>query len=334
MKKSLLLIIFSFLIGFSIFIFIGRWIGWEEICRAFSVFTGWQGLVIILLTFIISFLGNLRWQEILKDEGIDVPFFKLFRLYLGGYSIMYLFPSIILAGEFFRIFGLGKERGLSWKRTSPSVVIERVLEWTANLSIVFIGLFLFLFKISSWPKQILFIFGAAFLFFLFVIIVFYSKALRKRSIVHAIVKKVKRKELEEDNGFIEVENKVFDFFQPNSKPLKKGLFLSYLKAIIMQLRVWILILFLGKNVGFIHSFSILGFSYLSSMVPIPTSLGSHEAIQAAAFISIGLTASMAAAFAMIIRTAEVIISSVGLIYLAKTGFNFMNNKFEKNNENK
>lgn len=330
MKKPLILIIISFLIGFAVFLWLGKLIGWEEIGEAFEVFTGWQGLVILLFTFIIHFLGNLRWKEILSDEGIDVPFFKLFRIYLGGYAIMYLFPSIILAGEFFRVYGLGKERGLTWKRTSPSVIIERVLEWTGNLSVVFIGLFFFIFKIVSWPKQILIFFGLIFCFFFFAIIFFYSKALRKRSIVHMIVKKYEK----EENGLIEVENKVFEFFEPKSKAFKKGLIITYLRAFVMQARAWVLILFLGQNIGFINSFSVLGFSYLSTMIPIPTSLGTHEALQAIAFISIGLTASMAAVFALILRATEIIISSLGLVYVIKIGFNLMSNKFLEKNETK
>jgi len=96
----------------------------------------------------------------------------------------------------------------------------------------------------------------------------------------------------------------------------------------MQLRVWVLILFLGANVGLLHSFSILGFSYLSSMIPIPTSLGTHEAIQIGAFRSIGLPASMAAAFTLIIRAAEIILSLFGLVYLIRMGFNLKNNIYE------
>ncbi|HNP79329.1 MAG TPA: lysylphosphatidylglycerol synthase transmembrane domain-containing protein [Candidatus Pacearchaeota archaeon] len=325
MKNQLILIILSFIIGIIAFIFLGKWIGWEEIGKAFSVFTGIQGAVILFITLIIALLGNWGWREILKDQGIDIPFLNLFKIYLGGYSIMYLFPSILLAGEFFRMYGLGKERGLSWKRTAPSVIIERVLEWTSNLLVVFLGLFLFVFKINFFSKKIILFFGAAFCFFLFAIIFFYTVALRKRSIVHLIVKKYKE---EQESGLIEVENQVFNYFDLKSRYLIKGLALSFLRALVMQLRVWILILFLGENIGFLHSFLILGFSYLSSMIPIPTSLGTHEAIQIGAFRSIGLPVSMAAAFTLIIRAAEIVISLFGLVYIIRMGFNLKNNIYE------
>ncbi len=335
MKKPFLLILLSFILGAVIFVFLGRWIGWEEIGKAFEVFTGWQGLVIVILTFLIILLGSLRWKTILNSEDITISFFQLLKMYLGGYAIMYMFPTVLLAGEVFRVYGLGKKKNLSWSKTAASVIIERILEWTINLSVVVLGLCFFLFKKWFWPKELLIVFGAAFLFFSLALIYFYSNILTKRSIVHTIVKKFSGKEISENSGFLEVENMVFNFFRVQNPAAYKGFLISLFRAGIMQLRVWLLIWFLGANVGFLNSFAVLGFSYISGMVPIPTSLGSHEAIQAAAFVSIGLTASMAAAFTLIIRAAEVLVSSFGLVYIIKTGFNLMGDKFFLGkNENK
>jgi len=336
MKKPFLLILFSFVLGAVIFVFLGKWIGWEEIGRAFEVFTGWQGLVIVFLTLLILVLGSLRWKTILNSEDIPISFFELFKMYLGGYAIMYMFPTVLLAGEVFRVYGLAKKKNLNWSKTAASVIIERILEWTINLSVVVLGLCFFLFKKWFWPKELLIVFGGAFLFFSLALIYFYSNLLTKKSIVHTIVRKFSGKEISQSSGFLEVENMVFDFFRIQNPAAYKGFLISILRAAIMQLRVWLLIWFLGANIGFLNSFAVLGFSYISGMVPIPTSLGSHEAIQAAAFVSIGLTASMAAAFALIIRAAEVFISSFGLIYIIKTGFNLMGDKFflSKNNEDK
>ncbi|MDD5555542.1 MAG: lysylphosphatidylglycerol synthase transmembrane domain-containing protein [Candidatus Pacebacteria bacterium] len=327
MNKPFLLVLFSFILGAVIFVFLGKWIGWEEIGRAFDVFTGWQGLVVVLLTFLIISLGTLRWKTILNREDIKISLFELFKIYLGGYAIMYMFPTVLLAGEVFRVYGLGKKKNLNWSKTASSVIIERILEWTINLSVVILGLSFFLFKKWFWPKELLIVFGGAFLFFSLALVFFYSNLLTKKSIVHLIVKKFSGREISENSSFLEVENMVFNFFRPQNKALYKGFLISLFRAAVMQLRVWLLIWFLGANIGFFNSFAILGFSYVSGMVPIPTSLGSHEAIQAAAFLSIGLTASLAAAFALIIRAAEVLISSFGLIYIIKTGFNLMSNKF-------
>lgn len=335
MNKPFLLVLFSFILGAAIFVFLGKWIGWEEIGRAFDVFTGWQGLVIVFLTFLIISLGNLRWKTVLNSEGIPISFFSLFKIYLGGYAIMYMFPTVLMAGEVFRVFGLGKKKNLEWSKTAASVIIERILEWTINLSVVILGLSFFLFKKWFWPKELLIVFGGAFLFFSLALVFFYSNLLTKKSIVHLIVKRFNGREISENSGFLEVENMVFNFFKVQNPAVYKGFLISLFRAAVMQLRVWLLVWFLGANIGFFNSFAVLGFSYISGMVPIPTSLGSHEAIQAAAFLSIGLTASLAAAFTLIIRAAEVLTSSFGLIYIIKTGFNLMSNKFFlSKNENK
>jgi uncharacterized protein (TIRG00374 family) len=334
--KQKLLLISSFLLGLIIFLWLGKIIGWGEVGRAFSVFTGWQGAVMVLLSFSIAFIGNWRWKEILKDSGIQIPFFSLFKIYLGGYAMMYLFPILVWGGEAFRVYGLGKEKNLSWRKTFSSVIIERVLEWTINIVVIFLGLSFFLYKVYLPPKELIMVFGIALVFFVSIITYFYVFALGKKSIVRQVVRNFLRKEVSDDNGMLMVENDVFNFFQFQNPSFWKGIALSVLRALMMQARGWLLIFFLGSWIGFFPSLAILGFTYLSSMIPIPTSLGSHEAVQFYAFTSLGLTASMATAFTLIIRAAEIIVSSVGLIFLIRTGFNLVGDKFlayDKNQQN-
>ncbi len=104
----------------------------------------------------------------------------------------------------------------------------------------------------------------------------------------------------------------------------KGVGLSFLRAAVMYVRTWLLIVFLlGKGIGLLPALSILGFSYLAVMIPIPAALGSHEAIQTFAFNSLGLGASSATAFTMIIRGAELIIALAGIMILFKFGIGFI-----------
>lgn len=323
--KQELLFGLSLILGLVIFFQLGKVIGWEEIGEAFSVFTGWQGVVIVILSFLIAAIGNWRWKEILKDSGIEVPFINLFKIYLGGYSMMYLMPILIWGGEAFRVYGLTKEKDISWKKTFASVIIERVLEWTINIVVIFLGLAFFLYNVYLPPKELVLVFGISFVFFVSIISFFYIKAIGKKSIVRSIVKRFWKKEVSDDNGFISVENDVFKYFQWG-RGFGKGIALSVLRALVMQLRVWILIIFLGKMLGFLPSLSILGFTYLSSMIPIPTSLGSHEAIQFFAFTSLGMLASMATVFTMILRAAEIVVSSVGMAFLLSTGFKLAESK--------
>lgn len=326
-KRNIFLILISLLAGAGIFIWFGRVVGWDHAWQAFEVFKGWQGIVILALTFLIALIGNWRWYEILKDKQVNVSFRKIFDSYLGGYAMMYLFPIIFLSGEIFRIFSLVKEEKIQISKAASSVIIERILEWTINILVILFGLF-FLFSRLNLPIQVLYIFGTALVFFIGSIGFFYFKALSQKSIVSGLIKKIVHKEIAKSNNILEIENEVLIFFQPGSKPLMKGLILSLLRAGVMLVRVWLLIIFLGGiSIDFITSLSILGFSYFSALVPIPTSLGAHEIIQVAAFNAFHLESSMVTAFTMIIRGAEIVVSVLGLGFLLKKGFNIVEEKF-------
>ncbi len=336
-SKQKILVIFSFLLGLAIFLWLGKMIGWREIGESFSVFTGWQGLVIVALSFLIAAIGNWRWREILRDAKTEVPFWDLFKVYLGGYSMMYLLPILVWGGEAFRVYGLTKEKKIPWQKTFASVVIERVLEWTMNIFIIFLGIIFFvLYKYETHlpSKEIILIFGAALVFFISIISYFYVKALGKKSIVRGLVRKFGGRELDDNHSLMVVENEIFNFFQLDNPSFLKGVFLSLLRALAMQLRGWILIIFLGFSIGFWSSLSILGFTYTSSLIPIPAALGSHEVIQVFAFTALGMEASTATAFTMIIRTAEIIVSTLGILFIIRTGFNLVGSKFLNYDEDK
>ena len=72
--KTLLLFLASLLIGVGLFFWIAGIVGWGEIKNAFLAFTGWQGLVILGLTFLMALVGTWKWKEILKGRRERVKF--------------------------------------------------------------------------------------------------------------------------------------------------------------------------------------------------------------------------------------------------------------------
>jgi uncharacterized membrane protein YbhN (UPF0104 family) len=169
------------------------------------------------------------------------------------------------------------------------------------------------------------IFGGVFLFFAAGIALFYFKSFKRESIVRLFFRGG-------NNQPLEVEKEIFNFFKPKKKAMWRGFALSFLRATIMLFRTWVLIIFLGKTIGALPALSILGFSYLAVMVPIPTALGSHEAIQVFAFKSLALGASTATAFTMIIRGAELIFALAGVMLLFRLGIELLRNTLFKKAE--
>lgn len=290
----------------------------------FSSFSIWQGLVILFITLIIAILGTWKWKEILKGQGVGVSFFSLFSPYLAGFALMFLASIMVFGGEVFRAYRLKQKNSVPWPKGMASVIIDRVIEWTTNLAVIVLGAAVFLYNIGLPPKNLFIIFGGFFIAFAIGIGYFYLKIYKRESFVEAIISFFGGKQLKEDSAFFEIENEIFKFFRWEEPQMLKSFAISFLRTGAMLFRVWLLILFLGKDSSFLASLSILGFSYLAAMIPIPTALGSHEAIQAYAFNSLGLGVSTATVFTMIIRGAELILSLAGLIILFRLGFVLIN----------
>jgi len=328
MRKFLLFLV-SLLIGIGLFVWILKIVGWQEIKRAFLVFTGWQGLVIFGLTLLMMLIGNWKWMEILKGENIKISFRELFRPYLAGFSVMFLAPILLLAGEIFRGYILKAKNFVPWSKGMASVFIDRILEWTANLAVIFFGTLFFLIAIGLPPVKLIIIFGGAFLFFAGGISYFYLKTFKRESVARFFLRTLSLERYNHANSILDIEKEIFNFFKPKKMAMWRGFGLSFLRAAAMYLRAWLLILFLGKTTGGLSALSILGFTYLAAMIPIPTALGSHEAIQTFGFNSLGLGASTATAFTMIIRGAELIVALIGVIILYRLGVGLIRNTLFK-----
>lgn len=314
--KKILFSIVLFLIGVRLFLEISKHVGWEEIKAGFFAFSGYQGIIILALTFLMVLIGAWRWKMILKIQGVEISLKELFKPYLLGFSMMYLFPIVAFGGEVFRGYFLKKKNKVPWSKGMASVFIDRILEWTVNLMVMFLGIGFFLFNIGLPPRNLAIGLGLCFLFFIILTAVFYFKTFKKESVVKNILKI--------NNGqAIEVEKEIFNFFKPKERPMWKGFAISFLRGGVMLLRNWLLILFLAKNIGFWPVLSVLGFSYLAVIIPIPMSLGSHEFIQIYAFNGLGLSSGTAAAFTMIIRGAEVILALAGIAIFFHTGLEIL-----------
>ena len=330
--KQILLLLISFVIGIGLFVWIAGAVGWENIKDAIFTFTGWQGLVILGLTVLMALVGTWKWREILKGNGVSVSFMSLLNPYLAGFSIMFLAPILLWGGEVFRSYILRERNNVPWPKGMASVIIDRMLEWTANLAVIFFGGLFFLFIIGFPPLKLGIIFGGVFLILLVGVSFFYFKCVKRESFVSLFIKNGQNKPFE-------IEKEIFGFFKVKKKAMWKALSLSFLRASVMFVRAWFLILFLGKTIGALPVLSVLGFSYLAAMIPIPTALGSHEAIQTFAFGALGLGVSSATAFTMIIRGAELILSLFGIIILFRLGIILIKNilfkkidKLAENNE--
>jgi uncharacterized membrane protein YbhN (UPF0104 family) len=116
----------------------------------------------------------------------------------------------------------------------------------------------------------------------------------------------------QNSELLETEKETFNFFRPRNIHFWRMIGLSFFEELIVLFRIFLLISFFGKRISFPFALSVSGFSYLATMVPIPASLGVQDALQAFAFNSLGLGASLGTAFTLIIRAVEIVVALVGI----------------------
>lgn len=322
MLKKLLVFFVSLSVGIGLLVLAVRFIGWQEISSAFFIFAGWQGLIIFLLTLLMLFLGLWKWQVILKSQGYNLSFLKLTGPYLAGFSLTYLFPMITFGGEIFKGYILREKFSVPWKNGITSIFIDKILEFTSFLITIFAGIIFFLLEIGPLPKKLGIALGVFLFIVSFLIGFFYLKIFKKESIVKVLAKLLNRRKFL-NVELLEAESEVFSFFKYHKKALFQASFLAFLRVIVTWLRCWLLVIFLGKSIGFLSALSILGFYYFVYLIPIPAALGSHEIIQTFSFSALGLGTGAAPAFTMIQRGAELILALVGLIIFIPLGLGLL-----------
>ena len=119
---------------------------------------------------------------------------------------------------------------------------------------------------------------------------------------------------------MEIEKEMLSFLSPKKKKFWQGMALSFAKYFFLFLRVGAMVYFLTGVKNPIDYFAIFGFTNLAGLFPTPAALGSLEATGALAFKFMGLNAGAGPVFAMVLRGADILISLIGAVFLAKFTF--------------
>jgi len=320
--KRVLSFFISLVAGFGLLFWISRFIGWQETKSALMIFTGWHGMVIILLTFSMILAGALKWKMILKSQGYNLSHKEIIAPYFTCFSLIYLFPMVVFGGEIFRGYILREKHNIPWTKAISSVFIDKLLEITSFLATILAGTTYFLLKIGLPPKNLCFILGGFLLVCLAGIGFFYFKTFKRESIIKSLNRFLNLRP-ETGGDLLGIEKEVFKFFKVKRKELWYGLSLAFLRVAISWARCWVLIFFLGKSINIFSALTVLGFYYFATMIPIPAAIGSHEAAQVFAFNALGLGSGLAPAFTMIQRGAELIMAFIGLIIFFKLGMGLL-----------
>lgn len=328
--RKFILFLFSLWVGALLFWWVLTTVGWEKIKLAFQGFSVQAGLLILFLTILSALIRSLKWKTILKSQRYSIPLFRVFEYYLSGLSITFFFPMVVFGGEVFRGYDLKEKYSIPWSKSIASVIIDRILEITIYAITAIFGIAFFILKATFIPQKPYLIILLGIFLTLILISIFYFKTFKKESIIHPFLKRFNLQNSDGTETVIDVEKEIFQYFRPHKKAMWRGVALTILYELILFGRAALLILFLGKEFSILSTVSIVAFSALVMLIPIPASLGSHEAVQSFVFDSLGLGTNTAMAFVFIIRGVELVVALFGAVFFFKFGIQMLKSLIFKN----
>ncbi len=313
----------AFFVGAFLFYFIVKETGIETVLDAIGLFFGIKGVILLLVTLLIVFVGALRWRLILLSDDEDVPIILVIRYLIKGFTIDFLTPFSLFGGEAVKVFLMEKRVGV--RSAAFSSITDKIVDVTVHVFFLLTGISLFLFYATDLNKGVLFYAGAVIIVVLSVLALFYWKMAQKKSFLKWIfeVFGVSKKILEKtDNGKIvaDVEQKIIDFFSIKKRFFFKAILLSMIRHLLLALRVFLVLFFITSTPQLLVSLMIYGLIILSMMLPIPAAIGGMEAILALGFSALGLPLGMGVVIAIAVRSADLVVCGVGFLLFLKMSF--------------
>lgn len=253
----------------------------------------------IALWSIAATIRTLRWQRLLREAGIRIPFALAFRVFNAGLFLSIITPGKV--GDPARSALLKRASGESFSKSLPTIVVERVFDVTVIMLLGLLGMLsLPLGSVKSYFLTASLFYAAAIAFIIFVV----SSRARMESMLNFFLGVVpffpQAKGLREKvGGFSEgFHTSMTKFRRPNT--LLLTLFLTLAIWLIEGLIFYLAFYSIGLKISYSLALGALTISVLVSVLSfLPGGLGSSEFVLALLFGSVmgfGLAQVTSAAF--------------------------------------
>ena len=320
-KKNTLTLLLSLLLGLLILAYVISTAGWSDIANAFEMLSFYKYLFVFGFFFVIYLIILARWGIILNAIGYHLPFAKLLSLRLSEWAAGYITPFSRMGGEPLLAYLFKKECKIEYKKGIAVIVLNKVLDFAAALILAIIGILLFLFNYGGYlSEKVSFAILFAVLLLSAIIYMFFVKIAKKEGFFSRIsvhFKKIFHSSIH--GGILLVEKELHNFFVKNKRKIVITMCISLIIDLLTIANYKILALFLGINLSFIQLLMIFALITVAYLIPTPGSLGGLEGALALAFYAMGYGAGIGVAFALILRSFEVVLTGMGLLFISYFG---------------
>ncbi|PIU74984.1 MAG: hypothetical protein COS76_03170 [Candidatus Portnoybacteria bacterium CG06_land_8_20_14_3_00_39_12] len=325
--------VFSAVIGIVLFIGVIKKVGFKELLSVIGQLSLWQLFFLIILLVLFVFVSVCRWRLLLSmiNSG-QVSWLNSLKPWIADFAFSYLSPAPSFGGEplRLRIFKESKGDKVSWAQVAATIFIDKIFDATANLIIVILGVIMLFWQHAlSFPLRMMIIIIVT--LSLAVIGAGYYRMIRRQGFISTLAKlfHLSKSQLwQKIAGHVdEMEQVVHRFFSFKNPFFLPVIFLTILRMASVVARVYLVILFVSnQQIGLIGVVIILSSTFLIYFLPFPGGLGGFESSQAFLFVLLGLGAQQGLAYALVMRFAEMIPVSLGILVVLQASMkSFLNN---------
>jgi uncharacterized protein (TIRG00374 family) len=272
----------------------------------------WQIFALLGLNVIIYILVTLRWWLIVHAEKKDISFLPLLATRIAVFGVSYFTLGPQVGGETLQVLVLQRNYGMTYTRATSTVVMDKLLEFLANLVLLGVGLTAIvragIFSANE-PSSFAGLVGLLALLLwtpIHIFLMYHGKYP-----VSAVLRKFS------NNKFVRfvaaAERLAGTFCRRHLLALVSAIFVSMFAALGMVIEFFCITSFLGIHLSFWQIIAVWMAGWLAFLVPLPGGLGALEASQVFAFGTFGISAVLAISVTLLIRARDLLIGGLGLL---------------------
>jgi hypothetical protein len=339
LKKAFLAL--SLLVGIGIFIFvIGQFGGFAKTIEAVG-HVGWLGVAIFVAVSSLTLAApGVGWWILMRGEGLKVTLWSTLKANFMGFPINFIAPSFFLGSEPLKMFYLSHVHGEAKRRILASIIVSKFQEVGGLLFVMLVAAGIAVWKLDFSRGQEILIIGAlifllvGFAFLLYAFLGNFRPTVKVIQLL-ARVRKWRRRMARLRTRAEEMEQLVRGAFTKRWKTFLAAQAFTLLSAVGILMRPWIYFYFSqeGRLLGGEYLCAIYVVTNLINILPhTPGGLGIFDGGMVGLFALLDLGKSNAAAFALLTRTADVVLILLGLWLIVHYNLQSMARRVAKGEE--
>ena len=296
-------------IGIILFIYLASKIGWAKLYVAFANANVYYLLLAVVLTAFYTIIQTIKWNMIIKRQGIYVRFYDVFVMQLKSIFYGVVTPGRI--GSFIKAVYLKDKLNTNFGKAVSSVLIDKVLDTLSIFAIAFFGGLLLVNKFLNIGYAVIFVF----ITILALTYVIFNKELT-RKLLKAFYNKLLPQKYKE-----QVRESFYSFYE--NMPSKKSLILPFFVNILSWIWTYSIgytvAMSLGMKVNYFVLITMYSIASIVTLIPITVSgIGTREATLVGLLAVFGVEAGKVVAMSLLAYFIAGILPAIaGLFYILK-----------------